>query len=235
MNRMLPSMKVAQFIDHEHRCWRDNLIRLFFPDECSRHILSIHLPRGQCEDKLIWQPVKSGKYYVKSGYKQALLCYCPSYGQQNRDQMVWEKLWKLWFPPKWALFIWTCLHRLLPLQRELKKRGIVVGTKCVRCHKTDETIEHLFFHAISHSGFGEVLVWVWTSVLEFQSPFSGGSQHGLSKSKTQIIVQSVALLWAIWLQRNSYVFNSTPSNIEDTIKDARNLSAWAISFRTNDC
>lgn len=54
MNRMLPSMKVAQFIDHEHRCWRDNLIRLFFPDECSRHILSIHLPRGQCEDKLIW-------------------------------------------------------------------------------------------------------------------------------------------------------------------------------------
>lgn len=149
--------------------------------------------------------------------------------------MVWKKLWKLRFPPKWALFIWKCLHRLLPLQWELKKRGIVVGKKCVRCHKTDETIEHLFFHAISHSGFGEVLVWVWTSVLEFQSPFSGGSQHGLSKSKTQIIEQSVALLWAIWLQRNSYVFNSTPSNIEDTIKDARNLSAWAISFRTNDC
>lgn len=89
-----------------------------------------------------------------------------------------------------------------------------------------------FFHAISHSGFGEVLVWVWTSVLEFQSPFSGGS-HVLSKSKTQTIVQSVALLWAIWLQRNSYVFNSTPRNIEGTIKDARNLSAWAISFRTS--
>ncbi|GMP77845.1 hypothetical protein CsSME_00033984 [Camellia sinensis var. sinensis] len=47
MNRMLPSMKVAHFIDHEHRCWRDNLIRLFFPDECSRHILSTHLARGQ--------------------------------------------------------------------------------------------------------------------------------------------------------------------------------------------
>mgnify|MGYP003703463107 CR=1 FL=1 len=36
----------------------------------------------------------------------------------------------------------------------------------------------------------------------------------------EIIVQSVALLWAIWLQRNSYVFNHNRMSIADTIEAA---------------
>ncbi|CAL5402256.1 unnamed protein product [Camellia sinensis] len=145
LNQMLPSMKVEHFIDNEHRCWRENLVRLFFLEDCCRHILTIHILNFPCEDKLVWRLVKSGEYSVKSGYKQALLRYYPYFGHPDTNQMVWKKLWHLRLLPKWALFIWKFLHRIFPVKWDLKRQGMIDETVCVGCNKKDETLEHVFF------------------------------------------------------------------------------------------
>ncbi|XP_028115313.1 uncharacterized protein LOC114313144 [Camellia sinensis] len=40
---------------------------------------------------------------------------------------------------------------------------------------------------------------------------------------TQIVIQSIAILWAIWLQRNQVVFHHNSPNIENTLEEARKL------------
>lgn len=45
----------------------------------------------------------------------------------------------------------------------------------------------------------------------------------------EIIIQSIAILWAIWLQRNRVVFHQGEQNIERTIEEAKTLSTMVIN------
>ena len=105
------------------------------------HILSIHIPLTEKQDSIVWPLTKSGQYDVKSGY-------FASQSQQDQgqtDYAGWKNLWKLKLPPKFSLFIWKCLQRILAVKVSLVRRNIQVDSTCPRCQGAEETIEHLFF------------------------------------------------------------------------------------------
>lgn len=62
----------------------------------------------------------------------------------NKDK-IWKKNWSLKLPPKFALFLWKVVHRILPVMVVLGKRFKVEDVRCPVCEKDLETIEHLFF------------------------------------------------------------------------------------------
>lgn len=115
----------------------------------AEHISNIHLPLEEREDQLVWKLTKDWRYSVKSGYYKVVsekLVISPIREHNRRD--VWKRLWKLNIPPKWALFIWKLLHRILPVRVILRSRGIETAVCCPRCLVEEESIEHLCFQCL---------------------------------------------------------------------------------------
>ncbi|XP_028085522.1 uncharacterized protein LOC114286545 [Camellia sinensis] len=189
-----------------------------------------NLVEDDIEDKIVWGPTKCGEYSVKSGYRQALIRHFPDYCRPDLDWLVWKRLWQLKIPPKWILFVWKCLHNILPVKGELKKRGLNIDPICSRCFQHEESIEHLFFDCpISQRVWRGLVLGLDFGVgrpLSFFSWFRGWVQH-IHDSK--ILIHSIGLLWAIWLQRNSVEFHSATMSIEHTITTTTKLLSIFLS------
>lgn len=54
-------------------------------------------------------------------------------------------MWGLNLPPKFALFIWKVIHRILPVREVLVRKGMVEDVLCPVCGLGRESLEHLFF------------------------------------------------------------------------------------------
>ncbi|KAF5941412.1 hypothetical protein HYC85_019054 [Camellia sinensis] len=120
------SFKVEHLIDFQNRA--------LFLVQMAEHISNIHLPLEEREDQLVWKLTKDGRYAVKSGYYKVVsqkLVISPIREHNRRD--VWKRLCKLNIPPKWALFIWKLLHRILPVRVILRSRSLETSVCCPRC------------------------------------------------------------------------------------------------------
>ncbi|XP_028066181.1 uncharacterized protein LOC114269111 [Camellia sinensis] len=168
----------------------------------------MYISQVDIEDRLVWGPTKSREYSVKLGYRQALIRQFPDYYRLDSDWEVWKRLWKFKIPPKWILFVWKCLHNILPVKRELEKRGLTIDPICSSCFQHEESIEHLFFDC----------------------PIS---QRVQQIRNSEILIHSIALLWAIWLQRNSVEFDGVDVSIERTIMAANELLSLLLSPQHN--
>ncbi|GAA0157671.1 hypothetical protein LIER_14891 [Lithospermum erythrorhizon] len=74
-------------------------------------------------DKLIWQHSRCGQYLTGSGYKSAKEMKkngelrgraCGETSSLDGVLSVWRELWKLKLAPRVKLFMWKCLHNILP-------------------------------------------------------------------------------------------------------------------------
>lgn len=225
-----PGLRVAHFIDPLLRSWRLELLKLFFPAYVLPYIVSMHISQVDIEDKMVWGLTKSGEYSVKSGYKQALTRQFPDHSRPDPDWQVWKRLWKIKIPPKWILFVWKCLHNIIPVKIELKKRGMPIDIICSRCFQHAESLEHLFFDCpISQR------IWRGSTLgldfgvgrpLSFFSWFQGWVQQ---IHDSEIVIHSIAVLWAIWMQRNSVEFHKVEMSIEQSIMFTSELLTLFIS------
>ncbi|CAL5421745.1 unnamed protein product [Camellia sinensis] len=185
------------------------------------------------EDKIVWGPTKGGQYSVKSGYKQALIRQFPDFCRPDPDWTVWKRLWHFKIPPKWTLFLWKCLHNILPVKHELKMRGLTIDVLCSRCSANDETIEHLFFDCPLSQR-----VWRGSILgLDFGSGtplsfFSWFKRWVEQITNIEILFHSIALLWAIWLQRNSAEFHGAILPIDHILQTAREVLSTLLSSST---
>ncbi|CAL5444777.1 unnamed protein product [Camellia sinensis] len=133
LNQYLPSMRVNHWIDSSNLCWRRNLLRWLFPENVVQSILGIHIPLISCPDKLVWRLSRNGIYSVKSGYWAAIRRKFDRVNGNNViNPSIWKKLWKTKIPLRWILFIWRCLHNILLVQWQLKRRGLQVDPICAR-------------------------------------------------------------------------------------------------------
>lgn len=137
------------------------------------------------------------------------------HGDTHAMEGLWKKVWHLKLPPKWALFLWKLLHRILPVKTILLSRGIHVNRLCPRCFGAEETLEHLCFqcpfakHIWRGSNFDEgeeeLSVADWLKPWFDQAPEEG------------FILESVEVLWGIWLHRNKAAYDSVVEDPSHTI------------------
>ncbi|KAI8540477.1 hypothetical protein RHMOL_Rhmol09G0267000 [Rhododendron molle] len=75
------------------------------------------------EDEVVWEHAKSGVFSVKSAYSFQLFrghAYVFDEGQARFE------LWGLDLPPKFQLFIWKVLHRIIVVKDVLLRRNIQI-------------------------------------------------------------------------------------------------------------
>ncbi|GAA0170366.1 hypothetical protein LIER_40941 [Lithospermum erythrorhizon] len=122
-------------------------------DDDAQLVLSIPLSKQSIRDKLVWNHTKSGIYLTCSGYRSAR--DMKKNGELRTKDMGtssdgssssarWKGVWKLKVPPRVWGFIWKCMENALPLETNLRRRGIKVDNECVLCKNKSETLQHLF-------------------------------------------------------------------------------------------
>lgn len=76
------------------------------------------------------------------------------------EEKLWQKIWKLDVKKKIQHFIWKACHNRIPMNANLKKRGMKVDTICKQCGEAVETTEHLFFSVPKLRRSGSYYLWI---------------------------------------------------------------------------
>jgi hypothetical protein len=130
------------------KIWDMNIINRIFHHFEAEQIIQIPTNGVIRQDEFSWPLTKDGSYTVKSGY-QAIQDWKEDRGgastsNNNKTNPTWKKLWQLKIPPKHTTLMWRILHQALPVQDNLRKRGINCYPLCVRCNTKIEDQNHVF-------------------------------------------------------------------------------------------
>lgn len=100
---------VAELIDFNQHCWRDDKVRHLFLHHEAEVILQVSLNPLWPKDKLIWHFARNGIYFINSTYK-AGMSYMRSLSITNgpsnldKESRFWNSIHKLPIDPKFGCF-----------------------------------------------------------------------------------------------------------------------------------
>jgi hypothetical protein len=156
------------------------------------------------KDVFIWGLGRGQKFSVKSMYADIM----KQYGVHSNCTF-----WKLRVPLKIKIFSWYLWKGLILAKDNLAKRNWRGSLKCCFCN-ADETIQHLFFgYHVARNIWNLIFITFGIQPPTSFSHILGSWLRGFSKSlKNQCTVGTIALCWAIWLNRNEVVFRNTNPN-----------------------
>jgi ribonuclease HI len=145
--------KVNELINPVTGEWDEQLIHDIFWPEDAAEILRITIDE-QMEDWPAWHFDAKGLFLVKSAYKLAVQQRDNSTRQDasssrkeasEMGQFNWFKIWKLKVPNKVKMFMWRLAHNILPVRRNVARRGVMLDTIYPICKRLDEDCGHIFF------------------------------------------------------------------------------------------
>ena len=135
---------ISDILTRETWKWNLQRINTLLP-ELASHILVIRPSILGAQESYVWPLTKTRAYSVKSGYFS--LEQAGSSLSTNVDvDWNWKKL--IWNPPllpKLKFFLWRVVQNVAPSGENLKRRGLLTNTSCVRCGEL-ESIDHILFH-----------------------------------------------------------------------------------------
>jgi len=150
-------------------------------------------------DTWIWKPDPSGQFSVRSVYH-----VLKGEELEGDDAKVFEEIWKLRIPPKFAIFAWRLLKKRLPSKENLRRRHMeIINASYPFCRNFDENEAHLFFLC------DKILPLWWESMLwvSIQGAFPLNPTHHFSQHMnclakgirdTRWRCWWLALTWAVW-------------------------------------
>ncbi|XP_071722621.1 uncharacterized protein [Rutidosis leptorrhynchoides] len=115
MMKRMEDLQVKDLINEDATTWDATMIRGNFCDIDANRILRIHLPRVNCQDRLVRTETMNGYYSVKTGYRLAVQYIGPSLAIE--ESMMWRQIWRMHIPPKYREFLWRackefCQHEI---------------------------------------------------------------------------------------------------------------------------
>ena len=121
-------------------------------------------------------------------------------------QIYLPAVWQLKIPPRVQVFLWLFSQNKIMTRDNLRARGIVKPLECELC-KEIESVKHLFFECLISRQLWDIVAEVFDiNVTNFETI---AAKWLCNKKFLQFIVVSSAILWGIWNNRNSLVFNQT--------------------------
>jgi hypothetical protein len=214
---------VKDLIIPNTRFWDRHTINNLFHHFKAEQIAQIPPTGPTRQDMFTWPMTNDGNYSVKSGY-QAIQDWKaetqgPSTSNTTNLKPMWKKIWKLKIPPKYATFIWRLLHKALPLQDNLRKRGINCYPLCPRCNDTIEDHHHVFCGCewAKQTWFASALT---INFNQQQTNLCNWLEECLEKTNTQSLELICALCYHIWKARNLLVFQNRNIHVMDIVQQA---------------
>jgi len=204
---------VADLIDLEAGCWREDLVRqIFFPLD-AEVILNIPLCTTWPDDNLIWHYSADGEYSVRSAYhllRDKMRLGTPSSsGGLGKD--LWRKIWKLNVPPRVKVFGWRLGIGAIPTKGNIARRIPGYDMRCGVCgHVEDHEVHALFECQLAGD--------IWRESSFDSSLWDIGLRsamdvlvHASDKLDTERFGEFVAVMWAIWSERHRLIFGQQAS------------------------
>ncbi|KAK6162031.1 hypothetical protein DH2020_001872 [Rehmannia glutinosa] len=191
-------------------------------EETTRSILAIPISVIHREDRLVWHHYEDGKYQVKLGYKIAKALQEEENSTPSSSGIqggLWKWLWGLNIPNKEKVFLWKCVHGILPTKSVMACRGVDINPLCGRCGLEVETTDHALRDC-------EWNTFLWTvSPLRFCLPPT--AQRGTLGDWILLIRKKgnedghdlfAMLLWCIWGGSNDVTFSNKRINHHQLIE-----------------
>ena len=197
--------------------WKRDLRTRDRHEECTLQLLLdgvVMNPR--MEDAFIWTPHKSGEFSIKSFTTEL------AEKSQLQGGKYFKGLWQNLVPHRIELFTWFALLGKINTKAKLISMGIIPSSShlCVLCGSMAETCEHLLLHCPL-----SWMLWCWwfkiwqvhivipssLSDLYFlwhPPPLKGNFFKKVWRAIFHII------LWTIWKERNSRIFDNISSSIQ---------------------
>jgi hypothetical protein len=115
-------------------------------------------------------------------------------------------VWKLKIPPRIQVFLWLFSQNKIMTRNNLRARGIPKPMNYEMCTEF-ESVQHLMFDCVVAKSIWNLFEEVFDMhVTNFESI---ASKWLCNKKFMHYNVASSAVLWGLWLNRNSLVFNKT--------------------------
>lgn len=203
-------------------------MEVLFPAEAVKAIKALHFPLRDVEDKLVWEHTNSGSMFsLKSAYLLRFEeAFCGVLRREQAHFKGWGKVWGLNIPPKYQMFVWKVIHRIIAVKDALIMRNIQVDPSCPVCGEVLETIERLFFECdfarrawrASYLGFD----FSKRNLVQFGDWFSMWLREAPNK---EVVRDSIFMMWAIWCARNDALFNSNKPNVDCVLRCLSGISS----------
>ncbi|KAM7499591.1 hypothetical protein LguiA_024005 [Lonicera macranthoides] len=205
-----------------------NLVEVLFSERDWKLIISIALSDQIHPDCWYWDGDPNGEYTVKQGYRsqtRSNLAIMP-----NSDSVDWKRLWNLQVPAKVKCFLWCIFSGSLPLNPKLAAMHVDVLLTCPNCNIAEEFEFHAFIDCVQVRKIWAVSCF--GDVSSFANSFLDWWNAVCNRFKIKDICVIAMILWAIWNQRNHWVWNEKRKPEVLVIGDALNLlSQWRIAQR----
>lgn len=90
------------------------------------------------DDKLVWTKNSTGAFFIKSAWDDIR--------ERGLSLFIYKKIWNPQRPLKISIFVRKVLHRAVPVDLLVQKRGIYMASKCCCCPTNPdmESTLHLF-------------------------------------------------------------------------------------------
>ncbi|XP_059650469.1 uncharacterized protein LOC132296274 [Cornus florida] len=164
----------------------------------------------------------------------------PSSSHVQERNGLWKAIWLIKVPRKILFFLWQCCYDRIPVQANLRARGIPVDPSCYFCGEEEETVCHLLFRC----RFSQM---VWNTsplrIEEFDPSLTKWSQIWLhlnnfwSHSHHSVELSSLGALlcWHIWKAKNDGVFKNIRRDVAEVVSIAvSDLSDFDAVFKFKD-
>ncbi|XP_050233384.1 uncharacterized protein LOC126681873 [Mercurialis annua] len=198
----LEGTTVSSLLKVDSKDWDVDVITDVLCIRDAQEILKIPLTSSCNDDKWSWRFDRKGLYTVRSAYKA--LMEVNNNTTPNVIWSGWKHLWKLKVPPKVKNFLWRCCSNCLPTRCCLRQRGMSINTDCPLCLSSEETITHLLLSCT----FAKYC-WALTDLMVPVHPCHDLKiwlDHVFCTATSYVQQRTVMLLWAIWNNRNVYVW-----------------------------
>jgi hypothetical protein len=134
----------------------------------------------------------------------------------NRSRFPWKIIWGVKAPRHISFFLWTAARGKILTCDNLMKRGHVLAAWCCMCKKGWETVDHLLIHC-------EVAAALWGFIfqrfgIQWVLPAKVmdllfGWFNGLGKHSSDIWNLVRCLMWSLWQERNSRIFEDKEQSL----------------------
>ncbi|CAN1146725.1 Putative ribonuclease H protein At1g65750 [Linum perenne] len=210
--------------------WDAEMIQALFNNCDATAILSIPLHAAPLPDHRIWHFGKKGQYTVRSCYRLIMERLAPR--EHLYSPGPWVALWDIQAPPRLRCFAWRVARGVLPTRMALEGRHLYVPSECGICQQDLEHSWHLFLQC----PFAQ-RCWSEAGMLNqvnADMQVADSMQEWLFKlietGDDDRIARSIAIMGAIWRERNNRVWNAETNEPLAVVRDGlEGLRAWTMA------
>ncbi|XP_027171434.1 uncharacterized protein LOC113771000 [Coffea eugenioides] len=196
-----------------HRGWDVARLRQWLPEAYVSLVLQQQI-FPDLQDQMVWEGSVSGEFTIVSAVEDLR--------RKGNTSLVSKYIWSSALPKKMSFFVWRLLRKWIPVDVQLQRKGVFLGSRCPCCSGARETAEHLFVGgpvaAVVWGHFGRQFGILRRGVQGVSSLLMSWflSHRKVSENHIRVLVP-IAALWFLWRARNQARFEGSPMAAESII------------------